>query len=362
MWWDQLLKWFWIIVKVSCSVACMIQISASIFYQIAPNETVAKTVTKKLKDIDFPAAFKVCMKPSFNVDELATVGYDYSYNYFIGSSKFETGLGNYGWAGHTQDGGVFSNVSDVQSRIFQDYHSVINSTGLYTIRGGYEFIPTSSYQLREPNYPNNCLTLEIPKHIPQKERLFFLTIAFEPALFATAVDVIIEDRLTLVGRTRQYGTRKQIIKYDSLHKRVRDTYMVSFEQSIFLDADINVCVNYPTVKYASFNDCERNHLDNILQKESLYPAWAPPDDLSRATNLTKSTGLGGEALGYFIGGMSGPCIQPCTQTSINTIYQFSDQPFGINKTMPTIYLNFDPVVKVITHAFPIFQPLEVLKV
>ena len=343
----------------------MIQISASIFYQIAPDEIMAKTVTKKLEDIDFPVAFKICMKPSFNDDELARVGYDYSYNYFLGRSKFEantTDMRNYGWAGHTQDGGVFTNVSDVQSRIFKDYHSVIKLTTFYTIEGGLDLIPISRYQLRKPNYPNNCLTLDITKHIPPKDRLILLTISFESDLFATAIDVIIEDRLTLVDRIRQHGTRKHPIKYDSLKRKMQDTYMVSFEQNIFLDEDIMVCVNYPTDKYASFNDCDQQHLDKLLKKKSLYPAWFTPGDLSRATNLTKSAGLGAYIRGYFFGITSGPCVQPCTQTSIKAVYQFSDQPSGIDKTLPTIYLNFDPHVKVTTHAYPSFQPLEVLQV
>ena len=169
MWWDQLMKWFWIIVKVSCSVACIIQISASIFYQIAPYEIMAKTVTKKLEDINFPVAFKVCMKPSFNDQELARVGSDYSYNYFIGRSKFETNLTdmrNYGWAG-----GVFTNVSDVQSRIFQDYHSIINLTEFWTIRGGLQYISSNSYQLRKSNYPNNCITLDITREVISSDHL-----------------------------------------------------------------------------------------------------------------------------------------------------------------------------------------------
>ena len=72
----NLSKLFWIIVKVACSVAFIIQISASIYKQLVPEEKVAKTVTKKLKDIDFPSAFKVCMKPSFNMTELSRVGYE----------------------------------------------------------------------------------------------------------------------------------------------------------------------------------------------------------------------------------------------------------------------------------------------
>ena len=67
------LKWFWIFVKVACSVAFTIQISASVYYQLAPEKRVAETVTTNLKNIDFPVAFKVCIKPSFNDTELSMV-------------------------------------------------------------------------------------------------------------------------------------------------------------------------------------------------------------------------------------------------------------------------------------------------
>ena len=119
-------------------------------------------------------------------------------------------------------------------------------------------------------------------------------------------------------------------------------------------------MNYPTDQYESFNDCDVQYLDNLLQNEMLYPAWASPNDLTKATNLSRNIGFGKSIQGYFVGTTSGPCIQPCTQTSIKAVYQFSDKPFGTNQT--TINLNFDPDVKVITHAFAKFQPVEVLQV
>ena len=73
-------------------------------------------------------------------------------------------MGMHGWAGHTEDGGAFSNVTDVQNRIFQDYHSVIVSTYINTNKVLMRTIPSSSYKLRKPNYPNNCLTLDINKY------------------------------------------------------------------------------------------------------------------------------------------------------------------------------------------------------
>ena len=209
-------KWFWITVKVACSVAFICQISASINRQLTREEKVAKTVTKELKDVDFPAAFKVCMKPSFNVPELLKVGYDSGYSYFKGQSKFDcTGTGNHGWAGHTKDGDVFSNVSDVQNRVFQDYHSVINTTLLLKTNGDLD-LPSSSYQLLKPNFPNNCLTLDISKHLPPGDMVNTLVMAFNSNQFATDIDVIIEDQLTLTNRSRKVDHGSQSIVFESL--------------------------------------------------------------------------------------------------------------------------------------------------
>ena len=348
--------------KVACSVACMIQITVSIYNQVDPKETVAKTTTKTLGDIDFPAAFKVCMKPGFKGTELVNVGYASIFHYFSGRSRYEknfTGMGYHGWAGHTEDGEVFSNVSDVQDRIFQDYQSVIKYTALFTNKVSWGSIPSSSYKLRIPNYPNNCLTLDVNEHLKPGEILYGVSITFASNLFATDVDVIIEDRLTYVDRIRQYTTRKELINYDSLGKNLKRTYLVSFKQNVYLVEDNTVCVNYPNDMYESFNDCDLQHLDKLLQKTNLYPAWATPEDLSKATNLTKSNGLVLPAV-YFTGLDPSPCIQPCTQTSIKAIYQYADKDF--ENTNPTITLNFNPYVEVTTHAWPRFQPVEVLQV
>ena len=217
----------------------MLQISASIYYQISPDYTVAKTSTKNLGDIDFPAAFKVCIKPSFNDTEISVVGYNSSADYFLGKSKYDAIY--YGWAGHTKGGGVFSTVTDVQDRIFQDYHSVIKYTGFVSDRREWGVISKNSYQLTKPNYLNNCLTLEILKHFSLGERLDILMIGFESKSFATDIDIIIEDQLTLVDRTRLYSTRKKPINHNSLNQKLTNQYLVSFEQNTFLDAEKNKC-------------------------------------------------------------------------------------------------------------------------
>ena len=343
----QILRWFWILVKVACSVACLIQISVSVFYQIYPKKTVAETVPRKLKDIDFPVAFKVCIRPGFNSTELSKVGYDSVFGYFTGRSKFENkaiGKGNYGWAGHTGEKGVFSNASDVQDRIFQNYLSVIKRTGIITPKAPFGSIPSTSYKLAKPNYPNNCLTLDITKLHNPEDKLFGLEIVFETKSFASDVDVIIEDRLTMVGRTVMSSKRKQLIHFGSINTTLIKYYFVSFDQTIYRDKEKTFCVNYPTDQYTSFNDCDHHHLANLLKKSKLHPAWATPQDLSRATNLTKSGGffMGLHGTGYFMGRIPAPCVQPCTQTSIKAEFQYSAK---LAENDPTIYLVFDPLVE-----------------
>ena len=356
-------KWFWITVKVACSVACICQISASINNQLTREEKVTRTVTKELKDVDFPAAFKVCMKPSFNVPELLKVGYDSGYNYFKGQSRFDcNGTGNHGWAGHTKDGEVFSNVSDVQNRIFQDYHSVINTTLVLKANGDLN-LPSSSYQLLKPNFPNNCLTLDISKHLPPGDMVNTLVMAFNSNQFATDIDVIIEDQLTLTDRTIKDDHGSQSIIFESLIKNISKVYWVSFYQNVYEDEDESVCVNYPTDtatdKYVSFNNCDRQYLDKLLAEELLYPAWATPHDLSKATTLSASHWVSASKTIYdYVFGYPGPCVLPCTQTSISATYRGSDKV----SDHPTIYFIFNPDVRVTTHALPLFQPIKVLQV
>ena len=185
-----------------------------------------------------------------------------------------------------------------------------------------------------------------------------LILGFNSDGFATDIDVIIEDRLTLTDRTREQAKRSRPIIYESLIKKLTKKYLVSFRQDVFVDEDNSVCVNYPTDKYASFNDCDRQYLDQLLVEETLYPVWAAHDDLSKVTTLGKSPELFGSLHQYVMGSDPGPCVQPCTQTHISAVYQNSDKMTD----NPTLIFTFDPDVKVTTHAWPSFQPSLVLLV
>ena len=68
------------------------------------------------------------------------------------------------------------------------------------------------------------------------------------------------------------------------------TYMVSFRQDMFLEEDKN-CMIYPTEKFSSYQECDHNFLADLLKKETVLPAWATPEDLSKSTNISKAAGL-----------------------------------------------------------------------
>ena len=170
----------------------------SFYGQISPEETVSKLTRKGLGDIDFPVVFRICMNPSFNDTELESVGYENVYYYFLGKSRFNSSI--YGWSGHTEEGGVFSNASDIQERIFLNYSSAISWSHLYS-GDQYPAIPASSYKLLKPSYPNNCITLDISTILKLGENIEGLDIGFDPnnTIF-TKVEVYIEDRLQTMSR------------------------------------------------------------------------------------------------------------------------------------------------------------------
>ena len=101
----------WYLVRFGCVVAFMVQTTTLIANMINPKETLIRTQIKDFDKIDFPLTFKICIAPGFNTTELKALGYWNSFAYFQGRSRFNAST--IGWAGHTADGQVASNVSGI---------------------------------------------------------------------------------------------------------------------------------------------------------------------------------------------------------------------------------------------------------
>ena len=97
------------LIRVGCLLAFLTQISILIYDMIYPTRTLTATQKVDFADIEFPLVFKVCIKPGFNETEVRNLGYLNSGTYLAGISMFNEST--FGWAGHSGEGGIVSNVS-----------------------------------------------------------------------------------------------------------------------------------------------------------------------------------------------------------------------------------------------------------
>ena len=97
------------LIRCVCLLAFLVQTTTLIAGMVSPKDTVIKTQKIDLAEIDFPLIFKVCVKPGFNETQLKILGYRNSHDYLVGTSKYNKTV--FGWAGHTPDGNIVSNIS-----------------------------------------------------------------------------------------------------------------------------------------------------------------------------------------------------------------------------------------------------------
>ena len=105
----------WYLIRFACLVAFLVQITTLIAGMVNPKETLIRTEKVDFEKIDFPLVFKICVKPGFNETELRILGYQNSLGYLYGTSRFNESL--FGWAGHTADGKIVSNVSGKREKV-----------------------------------------------------------------------------------------------------------------------------------------------------------------------------------------------------------------------------------------------------
>ena len=85
--------------KIVCAILLLIHVSWILYYEIFPTETFTRIEEIKLKDIEFPVYFKICLTPGFNITELRNVGYYNIWAYFVGQLRY-TNEKKYGWGGY----------------------------------------------------------------------------------------------------------------------------------------------------------------------------------------------------------------------------------------------------------------------
>ena len=229
----------------------------------------------------------------------------------------------------------------------------------------WQAVPTSSYKLPQQNYPNNCLTLDIADIPDVKGKVVDLIyIPFNHVSFATEVDMEVVDRLKVTNRHYVYSKlsyQGPTISIDNLSEPKMKTYVVSFKQNVYLEEDKNInCVVYPTEKFSSYQDCENHFQADLLKNETLYPAWATPEDVNKATNISKGAGLKYKTMGFAVGTIHTSCKPPCTVTSVRSFYSFTDYRKVNGRGLSSLLVALNPDVEVTRHVFPSYGPFLIL--
>ena len=70
--------------NVTCFALFLMQMGFLINSRLHPDETISSTEQKMLSEISFPAIFRICIKPAFNLTALQEAGYSSSWHYFAG--------------------------------------------------------------------------------------------------------------------------------------------------------------------------------------------------------------------------------------------------------------------------------------
>ena len=115
---------------------------------------------RDFSEIEFPLTIKVCVSPGFNDTMLREVGYDDTFSYFLGLSRFNQSF--FGWAGHTNTLDSVGNVSSVLDMVKNHTpEDVIEDAHVWTTEREHVTIPIDQFRVSRVNYPHNCYTLDL---------------------------------------------------------------------------------------------------------------------------------------------------------------------------------------------------------
>ena len=100
------MKWYWLLIHLSCTAALLFQLGSVLRGYIKPSMTNIKEGKRSLSDKEFPLILKICVTPVYNNSVFNSAGYDIdnANGYRYGVSKFNSSI--FGWAGHTNESGI----------------------------------------------------------------------------------------------------------------------------------------------------------------------------------------------------------------------------------------------------------------
>ena len=284
----------WCMVNIICVLAALSQLFFIVMGFVSPNQLNTDTSELDLQHIDFPLDIKICAEPAFNESAIVEAGYGTEWNqydYFTGRSRFNNSI--FGWAGHTPDAGPVASVEEVLDKVrnhkVDDIVEYIQFENNNNNNEGSFRVPV---HLNRVNYPQNCYTVNLTQvNKASIDGVKTLKMAFKPD---KTKSVKINLQSSTLNSNREMFDNTFYTKGDPIYVEPGKfrKYAVEISKNVYLEEDKSKnCRDYPNFEFASYMDCDEEHMKNICKGMNLAPIWLY-DDLSQVTKITISNNSG----------------------------------------------------------------------
>ena len=280
--------WLWCTVNFICVLAASIQLFFILVSFVNPNQLNTDTSELALKEIEFPLDIKICAEPAFDESAIVDAGYgsgEWSqYDYFTGRSRFNGSI--FGWAGHTPQAGPVGSVEEVLDKVRN--HKVDDIIEFIQFDFNNEKSLNASAHLSRVNYPQNCYTVNlthISKASAESQGVRTLRMSFKTE---KTKSVIINLQCRTLTSNREMYDNAFYTKGDPIFAEPGKfrKYAVEITKNVYLEEDASKnCRDYPNSEFASYMDCDEQHMRNICKDMNLAPIWLY-DDFSKVTKMT----------------------------------------------------------------------------
>ena len=213
--------------------------------------------------------------------------------------------------------------------------------------------------LIRPNYPLNCLTLDLTK-IPNLDLKGLRQILFvfnkDPKY---QVEVHMEDREDSLSipfnfnKFRNFGPTPEILNLSKNVTFIR-IYAVQFHQIIHVENDPGKnCTNYVE---KSYDECNLEFIRSTLENgypAGFMPVWGTSDPSQVTTSITGDPDSFENGFRDILNGFAAnDCKQPCTTTYITTMFL---EEKNEEKSVSKIVIAIDEHVSITVRSFPEFS-------
>ena len=270
------IKTLWILANFVCTAILTVQLGHVLEGYIKPTITRTWEEEVPLQDIDFPVVIKICVVPGFNQTALYEVGYDGTWNYFLGQSKFNDSV--IGWAGHTVDSGTIGTAGEILAKVGNHkVENIFDHVIAWTKHGEGIYIPLEHLNASRVSFPNTCGSLAlstVPELAGKRIQQLYIYVGDNGY---QAIEIHLNGDTLETGRNiREHSFQSTGDAIKLSDRRVSRSYMVEISQRVFVEEDpTNTCQDYPNEKHFSYQECDDQFVKNLLP--GLTPIWLTED-------------------------------------------------------------------------------------